>query len=170
MTILGVVKMSVCHARQGLQRFSKMGLASVKCRVKRQSNAVLGVGPMPWGVSRMPLSRRPNAVPLSVECRVSVGRMPCPRNSDRPKRASAVCRAFLFWLFADEVALLARGWVLFDLDRILGNRKSFDRSDDDQGLQGFTQSQLEVPKVGCAAAAQTMKRVDLQRIRRGVGR
>jgi len=138
MRILGVFKISVSHARQGLQRFSKMGLASVKCRVKRQSNAVLCVGPMPWGVSRMPLSRRPNAVPLSVECRVSVGRMPYPAGVDRPKSASVVCRAFSSLLFADEVALLARGRVLFDLDRILDNRKTFDRSNDDQGFQGFT--------------------------------
>jgi hypothetical protein len=94
MTILGVFKMSVSHARQGLQRFSKMGLASVKCRAQRQSNAVLGVGPMPWGVGRMPLSRRPNAVPLSVECRVGVGRMPYPRTIDRSKSASVECRAF----------------------------------------------------------------------------
>jgi hypothetical protein len=82
----------------------------------------------------MPLPRRPNAVPLSVECRVSVGRMPYPRNIDRLQSASAVCRAFSSLLFADEVALLARGRVLFDLDRILGNRKTFDRSDDDQGF------------------------------------
>jgi hypothetical protein len=76
--ILGAFKMSVSHAGQGLQRFSKLYLASVECRAQCQSNAVLGVGPMPWGVSQMPLPRRPNAVPLSVECRVGVGRMPYP--------------------------------------------------------------------------------------------
>ncbi|MCX7107671.1 MAG: hypothetical protein NTV66_08920 [Methylococcales bacterium] len=44
---------------------------SVICRAFCRSNAV--------GVSRMPLSGRLNAVPLSVECRIRVGLTPCHR-------------------------------------------------------------------------------------------
>ena len=76
---MGVLKIAANHELRGLQRFQKIGLASVECRAICQSNAVLCVSRMPWGVSRMPLPCQSNAVPLSAECRASVGRMPCRR-------------------------------------------------------------------------------------------
>jgi hypothetical protein len=48
MLFFGVFKIAASHNWRGLQRFQKIGLASVECRAKRRPNAVLFVGLMPW--------------------------------------------------------------------------------------------------------------------------
>jgi len=147
MLFFDVFKIAVNHDWRGLQRFIKIGSASVECRAICQSNAVLCVSRMPWGVSRMPLPCQSNAVPLSAECRVSVSRMPCHRVNDRPKIASVECRAFCGILFAIQMALLTWSWDLFDLYRVLVDHKAFDNANVDQRVQGFAQPEFEVPKV-----------------------
>ena len=55
----------------------------------------------------------------------------------RPKIASVECRAFGGILFAVKMALLTRGWNLFDLYRVLVEHKTFNNANGDQRFQGF---------------------------------